>query len=289
MNGSSNASFQRKIEEYQARERVYRAGLLEQEAEANQLRRMACDVVAAYGDVSRASVRGALFDPTQNMEVLLLRQQASEKDQQIRQLRDELEANRFDQQTPAGQALMRKCRTLLEENRELGEQIREERMAEFRACLQSEQRLTFELQEKLNESVDFMKELQLENEKLQGTMSRVAGRLREARAEILVVRKERAEMKTKRKREREQQKATLTVSSSPPRTEVSTPGTAPEAPATAPQAIPQPAVAPVAVPPAAESPAEVTAKPEKEKKAKKKKVDKDRGEKAAKKTTAVGH
>lgn len=281
-NGASDPELARKIEEYQARERVYRAGLLEQDAQVNQLRRMSSDIVAAYGDVSRAAIRGALADPTQNMEVLLLRQKAREKDEQIKQLREELEANRFDQQAPAGQALMKKCRALLEENRELGEQIREEKNAELRAALQDEQKLTADLQDKLMESVEFMKELQQENEKLQGTMSRVAGRLREARAELVEVRKERAEAKSKKKREKEQQKAAGASAVAP----APTPSPAAAAAAAAAEGAMEAAMNAAASAASAPAPravlttaAEAAEKPEK----KRKKSEKDKEEKKSKK------
>lgn len=283
-NGASDPELARKIEEYQARERVYRAGLLEQDAQVNQLRRMSSDIVAAYGDVSRAAIRGALADPTQNMEVLLLRQKAREKDEQIKQLREELEANRFDQQAPAGQALMKKCRALLEENRELGEQIREEKNAELRAALQDEQKLTADLQDKLMESVEFMKELQQENEKLQGTMSRVAGRLREARAELVEVRKERAEAKSKKKREKEQQKAAGASAVAP----APTPSPAAAAAAAAAEGAMEAAMNAAASAASAPAPravlttaAEAAEKPDKEKK--RKKSEKDKEEKKSKK------
>lgn len=247
----------RKAEEYVSRERVYRAGLVETDAQVAALRRLACDCTTAYGDASHAALRGALADPGQNMEVLLLRQKVLAKDQQIRQLREELEANRFDQQHADGQALMRKCRMLLEENHELGEQLREERMAELRAAVAQEQRLTHELQVKFSESADFARELQQENEKLQGTMSRVAGKLREARAEIRVIQKERADAKSRRKREKEAEKAAADANG------------ATAAPAATSVFITAPVPAPAAQAPVVAEATAPTAKPEKKKKKKK--------------------
>merc|ERR1719272_2725467 len=155
MNGATaDGELQRKVEEYRARERIYLAGLIEQEAGINRLRQTASDVLGAYGDVSRAAVRGALVDPTANMEVLALRQKAVEKDRRIGELREELEANRFDQHSPAGQVLMRKCRALLEENKELGEQIREDRVAEIRTAVQAEQQKNAQLQQRCTESAE---------------------------------------------------------------------------------------------------------------------------------------
>lgn len=207
MNGAADGELKRKVEDYKARERIYLAGLVGQEAEMNSLRRMASDVLGAYGDVSRAGVRGGLVDPTANMEVLLLRQKLREKEQQIGQLREDLQANRFDQRTSEGQAVMSKCKALLAENRELGDNIREDRLVELRAGLRSEKLQNDQLLHKLNEASSFCKELQQENDTLQGTISKVAFRLREARDELAVVSKTRADVKAKKKKEKEQQKA----------------------------------------------------------------------------------
>lgn len=203
---AADGEIARKIEEYKAREHIYLAGLIGQEAELTKLRCMASDVLGAYGDVSRAAVRGGLFDPTQNLEVLMLRQRARERDTEIDRLREELEANRFDQKLPAGQALMKKCKALLTENRELGEEIKEERLADLRGAFQAEQRRNGELLARCSEASEFCKTLSQENEKLQGTIARVAGRLREARTELEALRKERAEAKAQRKKERDLQK-----------------------------------------------------------------------------------
>eukprot|EP00929_Paragymnodinium_shiwhaense_P015450 TRINITY_DN123543_c0_g1_i1.p1 TRINITY_DN123543_c0_g1~~TRINITY_DN123543_c0_g1_i1.p1 ORF type:complete len:288 (+),score=113.06 TRINITY_DN123543_c0_g1_i1:128-991(+) len=274
MNGSGDG-FEKKIEEYKARERIYGASLLELEAERRQLRRMAADVLDTYGDVSQAAVRNALADPAHNMEVLLLRQKLRERDTQIRQLKDEAEANRFDQQTPAGQALMRRCKALLLENNELGKQMGEDSLNELKQALEFEKRLTKDMEDKLNESVDFTKELQTENEKLQGTLSRVAGRLREAKVELQVIKKEKAEAKSRRKRLREQQKAEAGSSQPgigvpPPALTPMTQVVAPPVPTGMPQANTVPASLPTGV-------------PEKKKKEKKEKDDEEKKAKKAKK------
>merc|ERR1712217_765140 len=116
--------------------------------------------------------------------------------------------NRFDQKAEAGQCLMRKCKALLSENRELGDELRDERMAELSAACQVERRLNAELLKKVGEAGEFCKELSSENDKLQGTVAKIAGKLREARAELEILRKERAEAKARRKKEREIRKAT---------------------------------------------------------------------------------
>lgn len=206
MSGTADGELQRKIEEYQSREKVYMAGIMGQEGEMCRLKAMASDVLGAYGDGSRASLRSSLFYPTANMEVLMLRQKMRDREQQITHLREELEANRFDQKLPAGQALMKKCKALLLENKELGEEIKDGRSKELRVALDAEKNLNQELYQKVNEAAEFCKELSDENAKLQGTIAKVAGRLRESKGDLEVLVKERTEAKKRRKLERDANK-----------------------------------------------------------------------------------
>ncbi|CAK9107143.1 unnamed protein product [Durusdinium trenchii] len=202
----------RKLEEYKARESIYISALVNQEAEMTRLRSLAAEIMGAYGNVSKAALRGALADATSNMGVLVLRQQARAKEQRVRQLKDDLEANRFDQSDPAGKALMQKCKALLAENRELGELMQQERLAELRTAFQNEQRKNAELQQKCTESADFCKELTQDNEKLQNNIAKVSGSLRQARAELETLKRQRQEVKAQRKQAKllKQQAAALT-------------------------------------------------------------------------------
>lgn len=206
--GAADGDLRRKIEDYKAREHIYLAGLIEQDGHMNRLKSMTSDVLGAYGDLSQAALRGALSDPVCNMEVLMLRQKAHEKEQLIRQLREELESNKFDQQAPQGQQLMQKCRLLLEENHELGQQLHQERMAEVAEVLAAAKRENEQLEQKLVEAANFCKELGQESDMLQGTVAQVAGKLRQASAELDAIKRVRGELKAKRKREKEQQEIT---------------------------------------------------------------------------------
>mmetsp|Transcript_56612 Transcript_56612/g.106225 ORF Transcript_56612/g.106225 Transcript_56612/m.106225 type:complete len:266 (+) Transcript_56612:53-850(+) len=193
------ADGERKLEEYKVRESIYTSALVTQEGEMNQLRALAADILGAYGDQSLAARRGALADGTSNMEVLMLRQQARTKEHRLSQLKDEAEANRFDQSNADGKALMQKCKALLSENRELGELMSEERLGDLRAALQNEQRKNAELQQKCEEGAEFCKELAQDNEKLQGSVARVAGNLVQAKNELELLKRQRHEARVHRK------------------------------------------------------------------------------------------
>jgi len=193
------ADGERKLEEYKTRETIYLSALVNQEAEMSQLRGLASEILGAFGDQSLATKRGALADSTANMEVLMLRQQARAKEHRLNQLKDDVEANRFDQSNADGKALMQKCKALLSENRELGELMREERLADLRVALQNEQRKNAELQQKCEEAVEFCKELGQDSEKLQASMAKVAGDLLQAKNELEMLRRQRHEAHVHRK------------------------------------------------------------------------------------------
>ncbi|OLQ03720.1 Pre-mRNA-splicing regulator female-lethal(2)D [Symbiodinium microadriaticum] len=187
------------VQEYKTRETIYLSALVNQEAEMSQLRGLASEILGAFGDQSLATKRGALADSTANMEVLMLRQQARAKEHRLNQLKDDVEANRFDQSNADGKALMQKCKALLSENRELGELMREERLADLRVALQNEQRKNAEFQQKCEEAVEFCKELGQDSEKLQASMAKVAGDLLQAKNELEMLRRQRHEARVHRK------------------------------------------------------------------------------------------
>jgi len=291
------ADGERKVEDYRVREAIYTSSLVSQEHEMNQLRGIASDILGAYGDASQAALRGALGDATSNMEVLMLRQQARAQEQKITQLKDDLEANRFDQHSKPGQVLIQKCKALLSENRDLGDQIREERLAELRSTVQAEQRQNAELVKKCEEAAEFCKELSQENDKLQGTIAKVAGRLRQATAELEQVKKERAEAKAQRKKEKQQkaemaaaaanaEQATGDLSAPAPgeAVEVLDDDEAPEPPPPASPISPKPEVVqPVEIPVEPMQAPALSAEPVKEKKKKEKKAKDGKEERKSKK------
>ncbi|CAE7169379.1 fl(2)d [Symbiodinium pilosum] len=190
---------ERKLEEYKTRETIYLSALVNQEAEMSQLRGLASEILGAFGDQSLAAQRGALADATSNMEVLMLRQQARAKEHRLSQLKDDVEANRFDQSSAEGKALMQKCKALLNENRELGELMREERLADLRMALQNEQRKNGELQKQCEDAAAFCKELAQDGEKHQASLAKAARDLLQARNELELLRRQRHEARLHRK------------------------------------------------------------------------------------------
>eukprot|EP00913_Durusdinium_trenchii_P028625 g26847.t1 len=199
----------RKLEEYKARESIYISALVNQEAEMTRLRSLAAEIMGAYGNVSKAALRGALADATSNMEVLVLRQQARAKEQRVRQLKDDLEANRFDQSDPAGKALMQKCKaTTVNQRRSL---LRTESLAS--SCNRSvSQSCALPFKTSRGRMPSSSRNARRDNEKLQNNIAKVSGSLRQARAELETLKRQRQEVKAQRKQAKllKQQAAALT-------------------------------------------------------------------------------
>merc|ERR1711964_523305 len=68
--------------------------------------------------------------------------------------------------------------------------------------MQTEQKANVQLVDKCRESADFCKVLSEENEMLQGSISKVAGKLREARCELDRLKKEKSNLKRQHKEDR---------------------------------------------------------------------------------------
>ena len=114
------------IETYLQREHVYLSKIAEQERQIQKYKNIANDIQSRFEEgFEKTSLRLAMVDPTVNMEILRLRQRLKAKDDEIGDLKREIASTSFKPTSIAGQKLMRKCRTLLEENQSLGRQISE--------------------------------------------------------------------------------------------------------------------------------------------------------------------
>ncbi|KAK9864827.1 hypothetical protein WJX84_007078 [Apatococcus fuscideae] len=106
-----------------------RAGPPDQKEEATNLQ---AQVAAKRNQKSRAAadpnivqVRQLLLDPAVHREFQRLQHDAESKAQEIKQLKDELKAVSFSQESKAGRLLMAKCRALQDENEEMGKELSE--------------------------------------------------------------------------------------------------------------------------------------------------------------------
>ncbi|KAL5183233.1 FKBP12-interacting protein [Glycine soja] len=78
-----------------------------------------------------ATARRLLLDPAVHEEFTRLKNLVEEKDKKVKELQDNIAAVNFTPQSKMGKMLMAKCRTLQEENEEIGNQASEGKMHEL--------------------------------------------------------------------------------------------------------------------------------------------------------------
>ncbi|CAK9009027.1 V-type proton ATPase subunit E (V-ATPase subunit E) (ClVE-1) (Vacuolar proton pump subunit E) [Durusdinium trenchii] len=91
------------------------------------------------------SLKGAYVDPTVNLEIGLMRQRLRIKDQEIAQVREELQNAQFQPNGIQGKKLLDKCNHLQEENAEIARQLSEEKLQVLRIQLCAERQKRVQL------------------------------------------------------------------------------------------------------------------------------------------------
>merc|ERR1712039_952788 len=123
--------------------------------------------------------RGALVEPTTNIEIAMLRQRLKEKDQQIARLKEATRTAEFQPNSIQGQKLLRKCTHLLDENSELGRQLGEEKMQVLRIQMTLERKKRQELKQRIAEFDRHAEQVDAENERMQKKISELGKHLKE--------------------------------------------------------------------------------------------------------------
>ncbi|KAH1248822.1 FKBP12-interacting protein [Glycine max] len=82
-------------------------------------------------EIAELKARRLLLDPAVHEEFTRLKNLVEEKDKKVKELQDNIAAVNFTPQSKMGKMLMAKCRTLQEENEEIGNQASEGKMHEL--------------------------------------------------------------------------------------------------------------------------------------------------------------
>ncbi|XVF54064.1 hypothetical protein PTKIN_Ptkin05aG0151300 [Pterospermum kingtungense] len=101
--------------------------------------------------------RRLLLDPAIHEEFTRLKNLVEEKDKKVKELQEKIAAVSFTPQSKMGKTLMAKCRTLQEENEEIGTQAEEGKIHELAMKLASEKSQNAELRsqfEALHKQID---------------------------------------------------------------------------------------------------------------------------------------
>eukprot|EP00439_Symbiodinium_sp_Y106_P016491 s2356_g2.t1 len=192
-----------RIMEFQRREYAMLSRLAQREREMTKLGQECAEAFYAFDDNRKDSLRGGYVDPAVNIEITLLRQRLREKDQEISQVREELQNAQFQPNSIQGKKLLDKCQHLMEENAEIARQLSEEKMQVLRIQLAAERRKRLQLRQRSAFLDRYAEQADQENERMEKKITDLGQSLKETRAEIEKQKKEMEEGKSAKRKQRE--------------------------------------------------------------------------------------
>ncbi|CAA2992750.1 FKBP12-interacting of 37 kDa [Olea europaea subsp. europaea] len=127
---SSEESLREQLEKAKKKEAAFIVTFAKREQEIAELKFAVRDLRAQLKPPSMQA-RRLLLDPAIHEEFTRLKNLVEEKDKKVKELQDNIAAVNFTPQSKMGKMLMAKCRTLQEENDEIGNQANEGKMHEL--------------------------------------------------------------------------------------------------------------------------------------------------------------
>ncbi|XP_060204588.1 FKBP12-interacting protein of 37 kDa [Lycium barbarum] len=127
---SSEESLREQLERAKKKEAAFIVTFAKREQEIAELKSAVRDLRAQLKPPSMQA-RKLLLDPAIHEEFTRLKNLVEEKDKKVKELQDNIAAVNFTPQSKMGKMLMAKCRTLQEENEEIGNQANEGKMHEL--------------------------------------------------------------------------------------------------------------------------------------------------------------
>ncbi|KAJ0643732.1 putative WTAP/Mum2 family protein [Helianthus annuus] len=139
---SSEGSLREQLEKAKKKEAAFIVTIAKREQDIADLKSAVRDLRSQLKPPSMQA-RRLLLDPAIHDEFTRLKNLVEEKDKKIKELQDNIAAVNFTPQSKMGKMLMAKCRTLQEENEEIGNQAREGKIHELsmKLALQKSQNL----------------------------------------------------------------------------------------------------------------------------------------------------
>lgn len=127
---SSEESVREQLEKAKKKEAAFIVTIAKREQEIADLKSAVRDLRAQLKPLSMQA-RRLLLDPAIHEEFMRLKNLVEEKDKKVKELQDNVAAVNFTPQSKMGKMLMAKCRTLQEENEEIGNQAKEGKIHEL--------------------------------------------------------------------------------------------------------------------------------------------------------------
>lgn len=148
------------------RESQLQAQLMEKILENMELRRH-LHAAKAAAEPNVVQVRQLLLDPAVNREFQKIHKALEDKTEEAKRLHEELQGTHFSQESKQGRMLVAKCRTLAEENEEMGRELSEDRVHKLERQLALAKGYAEDMQAAFQECEDHATALDEEAEKIQ--------------------------------------------------------------------------------------------------------------------------
>jgi len=189
-----------KVMELQRREYAFLSRFAQRERDMRKLGQECAEAFHAFDDNRKDSLKGAYVDPSVNLEIGLMRQRLRMKDQEIAQVREELQNAQYQPNSMQGKKLLDKCNHLQEENAEIARQLSEEKLQVLRIQLCAERRKRLQLRQRSAQLEQHAVKVEEDNEKMTKKITELGQSLKETRAEVERYKKEIEDMKFGKKR-----------------------------------------------------------------------------------------
>ncbi|KAH6809445.1 FKBP12 interacting protein 37 [Perilla frutescens var. frutescens] len=145
---SSDETLREQLERAKKKEAAFIVTFAKREQEIAELKSAVRDLRAQLKPPSM-QVKRLLLDPAIHDEFTRLKNLVEEKDKKVKELQDNIAAVSFTPQSKMGKMLMAKCRTLQEENEEIGNQANEGKIHELGMKLALQKSQNMELRNQL--------------------------------------------------------------------------------------------------------------------------------------------
>ncbi|KAL3824873.1 hypothetical protein ACJIZ3_020902 [Penstemon smallii] len=155
---SSEESLREQLEKAKKKEAAFIVTFAKREQEIAELKSAVRDLRAQLKPPSMQA-RRLLLDPAIHEEFTRLKNLVEEKDKKVKELQDNIAAVSFTPQSKMGKMLMAKCKTLQEENEEIGNQANEGKIHELSMKLASQKSQNVELKSQFEGLIKQMEKL----------------------------------------------------------------------------------------------------------------------------------
>ncbi|KAK4264372.1 hypothetical protein QN277_025560 [Acacia crassicarpa] len=155
---SSEESLREQLEKARKKEAAFIVTFAKREQEIAELKSTVRDLKAQLKPPSMQG-RKLLLDPAVHEEFTRLKNLVEDKEKKVKELQDNIAAVNFTPQSKMGKMLMAKCRTLQEENEEIGNQASEGKMHELAMKLAMQKSQKVELRSQFEGLRKFMEGL----------------------------------------------------------------------------------------------------------------------------------